>query len=110
MSTPCFATIDTARHYSKQESDEQRRNDALITLAGEYMAAATLPLLTTVSTPGSVRKRVPFLERFADELGVNALTARMVSILMRSEEGKALMQEMAQAHAEWFVDDAMVTG
>ena len=107
--TPCYATQATARHYSKQESNEQRRADMLAVLSGEYKAAATLPLLTTVPTPGHTRLRVPFLERFSDELGTNALTARIVSILMRSEEGKALIAEMADAHAAYFIDDAMVT-
>lgn len=112
MQTPCYVTQDTARYYAKAESDEQRREELLEHLEAEYMAAACVPLIASVSTPTDRQsgRRAPFLEMFTDKLSEDrAKAARVVAILMRDAEGKKLVEEMAAEHAAWFIDDAMVS-
>lgn len=83
------------------------RADAKDDLAREYMDACSMPLITTVSTPGNPRVRVPFIEVWTDDISERRLAARAISILYRDPEGKKLLEEMAQAHGEWFADDAL---
>ncbi len=93
------------QHYAMLARKETRLECAASELAAEYMDACSMPLITTVSTPGMPRKRAPFIEVWCDDISERRLAARAISILYRDAEGKKLLQEMAQQHGEFFCDE-----
>ncbi len=102
---PCLVSRAEDTYAATLARDEAAQERAKAQLFAEFMQAASLPALTTVSTPGNVRARIPFTESFMDDMD-HALTARVVSILMRTDDGQALIRELAEKHAEFFCVDA----
>lgn len=97
------------RHSERLMRLQTRREKAKSELVDEYMDACSMPLITTVSTPGNPRTRVDFLQVWCDDISERLLAARAISILFRDPEGKKLLEEMAEQHGEFFCDDAVVT-
>jgi hypothetical protein len=110
MQTPCYVTRDTDRHFSKQESEEQRREKAKADLVAEFMACASLPALTSVQTPTDLdrSRRTSFLDAFGDGLTWSKnrhLLARVVAELMRSDLGQGVLRELAEQYADDYADE-----
>lgn len=104
----CFVSSAESRAADRLERQEASREKCKALLVAEYLDAAKLPLITTVSVPGTTRQREPFLDCLGDDLSSRAnypKLARVVNILMRSDEGKALMQELADSHGEYYCDE-----
>ncbi len=104
----CTIAAATAAEYDRQERNDNRRDKCKALLVAEYLDAAKLPLITTVSVPGTTRQRESFLDCLSDDLTSRAnypKLARVVNILMRSDEGKALIQELADAHGEYYSEE-----
>ena len=93
------------RYAERLERKQTRSEREIAELASEYMDACSMPLLSTVATPGMPRKRTPFVEVWCDDINERRLAARAISILFRDPEGKKLLQEMAQQHGNWYVDE-----
>ena len=92
--------------------DKTAKRAALVAeLKADYLAAAAMPLLTTVHVPTDEqpRRRALFLDVFRDDLCNDDVCARLASVLMRDAEGQKLMDELASKHGEHFADDWMVT-
>lgn len=99
-----FHNIREAQHEAAQERKAARRDAVVRELKGEYLNACLQPMIATVSTPGMPRRRAPILEVFQDGLDYRHCAA-IIGILGRSEEGKSLLAELAEAHAEFFADE-----
>ena len=105
---PCLITKAENSAAARFERRESARDKCKALLAAEFMDAAKQPLITTVAVPGTTRQREPFLACLGDDLTSRAnypKLARVVSILMRSTEGVALLQELADSHGEYYCDE-----
>lgn len=104
----CFVSRAENAAACRIEKRDAAREKCKAMLAAEFMDAAKQPLITTVAVPGTTRQRESFLDCLGDDLSTRAnypKLARVVNILMRSEEGKALMQELADSHGEYYCDE-----
>jgi hypothetical protein len=91
--------------------DKTAKREALVAeLKADYLGAAAMPWMTTVHVPTDEqpRRRAAFLDVFRDDIENDDVCARLVSILGRSDEGKALLAELAQGHGEHYAEDWMV--
>lgn len=104
---PDYVTQAEDRHAERLERREADLEKAAAELAAEYMACTSLPLLSTLHCPTDLnpRRRLPFLDVFVDDLYNEAWAARVVACLARSDEGKKLLQEMADKHGETYAED-----
>lgn len=96
------------RHAERLERKETARDKAKTDLIGEYMACATLPLLSSVWAPTDLnqRRRLPFVDVFFDGLTWSKnthLQARAIATLLR--HAPELVQELARQHAEEYADE-----
>ena len=109
MFSPDALTQAEDRHAEMLARKEARSTSAAETLSAEYMAAACLPTIATVAVPTDREpgRRWPFIRVFEDDLSAPDRMARAISILMRSVEGRELVQEMADAHGENFAEFAL---
>lgn len=94
-----------ARHERETAAYERAQEQ----LEAEFMAAACVPLIATVSVPlaGQPGRRSPFVDQFYDQLTEpknHDLAARLVSIAMRTVEGLEIVKTMAKQHAEFWAD------
>ena len=105
MTAACIVTRAENAAGARIERREDRLARYAAEIAAEYMQAAKLPLITTVSTPGNLKPRAPFLDIFTDDIAEHSVAARVVAVLMRDEAGRALMQELADKHGAWFCTD-----
>lgn len=108
MHSPDCLTQAEDDHAERLERKERSRDEAAAALEAEYMAAATMPLLSTVAYPVTYGRRQPFLDAFESDLTCNRnrhLLARVVSILLRDEAGKATVRELAQQYADSWADE-----
>ena len=102
------AENNAAARLERRENELERAADGL---AAEYMAAACVPLMSTVHAPTDrmPQRRLPFLDVFADGLTWSKnrhLMANAVSILRRSTEGLALLEELSRQHGAEYADEA----
>ena len=96
------------RHAERLERKDEARDKAVADLVSEFMAAATLPTLSTVSTPTDLNpaRRTPFLDAFSDGLFWSKnvhLQSRAVAVLMRHD--RELVEELARQYAEDYADE-----
>jgi len=108
---PCFVTRAEDSYATRQERREAREERARETLSAEFMAAACMPLIATVSVPvpGQQHRRDSFMDTFFDDLTARKnrdLAARAISILMRSVEGQEVVKTLAEQHADFYCEDA----
>lgn len=90
---------------ARREARDAVLDQTAAELKAEYLEACKSPMISTVSTPGYGKPRQLIVDVWADGISERRLAARAISILMRSEEGRALMDEMATAHGDWFWED-----
>lgn len=108
MYAPDCLTQAEDDHAERLERKERLREQAFDRLKAEYIAAACVPAIATVSVPTDREpgRRWAFVRVFEDDI-CEGFTARVVSVLMRSDEGRKLIDEMAEKHARFFADDVV---
>lgn len=99
-----YHNASEARWEATQDRKAARRDAAVRELKAEYLNACAQPMIATVATPGLTRSRAPILEVFQNDLDYRHC-AVIIGILGRCEEGKSLLEELAEAHAEFFADE-----
>lgn len=107
---PDMLTQAEDRHAEMLERKETARDKAKADLIGEFMACATMPLLTSVFHPTTANRlaRTPFLDEFGDGLSWSKnrhLLGRVVSILMRDEGGREVVKTLAEQYADDWADE-----
>ena len=108
MYAPDALTQAEDRHAERMERKETARDKAKADLAGEYMACATMPLLSSVWAPTDLnqRRRLPFVDVFFDGLTWSKnthLQSRAIATLLR--HAPEIVQELASQHAEDYADE-----
>ena len=104
---PDYVTQAEDRHAERMERNEARLEKASADLAAEFMAAASLPLLTSVPCPTDInpRRRLPFVDVFFDGLSWSKnshLQTRAIAVLLRHDP--ELVKELAEQHADSYAE------
>jgi hypothetical protein len=105
----CFFTRSEDTYAARLAAEEAQFKEAAESLAAEYMACATMPLLASVHAPtiSNPNNRFQFLDLFGDGLGMvknRHIAARAVSLLLASKEGREILEALAVQHGEDYAD------